>query len=143
MSAIALVVALYTPINDYLTRTTGMIDQPSNGFRIVADELVVTGSVGHPPPGDQDIWLVVRRPTGTYYPQGPVILARDETWGSTIFVEGDTGRYSVLLYLTSSVATSEFRTYLRANQKNADPPGMPTIPDGATLLDDVDVDKIY
>lgn len=134
----ALAISLMQPIAAALTPSPNAeIVSPENGHRVTQESVEIEGHAGDLPSPDQDFWLVVRPDVAaTFYPVDRLTVQSDGSWTVPDVRLATTGRFHVIIFLASSGASEQFRSYREENVDNA---GLPALPDGASQLDSITI----
>ena len=142
---VAIVAVVPTVIDGiaYFNRTRGQITTPSEGQHVNGRGLAVEGRLWNVP-SDSDVWLLVRTGRGSWYPIARCQPARDGRFafqpGSVQL--GDTGVFQLSLYLIGAAKAAAFQDYIQSGKgADADDPGMSSLPDGISQLDDTTVTR--
>ena len=133
----ALAISLMQPIAAALTpHPNAEILSPVNGHRVNQESVEIEGRAGDLPV-DQDFWLVVRPDVAaTFYPVDRLTVQSDGSWAVPDVRLATAGRFHAIVFLASSGASQQFRSYLEENVDNA---GLAALPDGASQLDSITI----
>jgi hypothetical protein len=124
---------------------TVLITSPANGSTVDLITLV-QGTISNSPNGEELWVIVVPDGVNAYYPQpGPVVITGN-TWSASATV-GDTsvnsqGRgFTLIIALADQSGSSAISAYLVQSKKTGTYPGMPTLPDGVFLQNQIHVKR--
>ena len=143
LSIAAVLVTIAPPVYRNFTEPSASISTPQDKEKVTGVHVSVAGESAHLG-ADRDPWLILR-PAGVdqYFPVQLLTVQDDGSWSATTdyVTFGNVGEYRLLVYNADSESSAHFRTYIKKYEGNSAPPGIPSIPSGAVLLDSITVTR--
>jgi hypothetical protein len=127
----------YPITRDYLKEQdspSAQITRPSNQQHVRGETLPVEGTSKNIPL-DDDLWLIIRLPSGLWFPIERIAPSADGTWefqSDDVHI-GSVGPAQLALYLAKPGQTAVLGGYVSSRTDQHDP-GMSSLPGGLVLL---------